>query len=75
VLADLSEVTIARLARGFDRPILDTGRTPSQQSEIAIEAGADATTHYDLWVDFMDMTDTRRLGPDAAMPVPGSSQQ
>ncbi len=30
VLADLSEVTIARLARGFDEPILNPARPPSQ---------------------------------------------
>lgn len=60
VLADLTELTIARMSRCFDDPIL--GPRPSTARVVWTDTKeVPSVTAYDLTVDFMDMTNNRRL--------------
>lgn len=68
VLADLADVTVARLVRCFDDPIPNPGRSVSRYSCARRRA---AMRQHDLAVDFMDMTNGRRLWTRADDARPG----
>jgi hypothetical protein len=55
VLPDLAEMTIIRLDRCLDDPIPNPGREYSEENDSGV------IMNYDIAVDFMDMTDDRRL--------------
>lgn len=59
VLPDLSELTLARLDRAFDAPIPNPA-LPRWHS-LAARRAMTIQPEFDIWVDFMSMTDDRRL--------------
>lgn len=70
VLADLRELTLARLDRCFDEPIPNPGR-PSEGSVGHHERSVAVDDTYEIAIDFMDMIDDRHLWARAGDGRPG----